>query len=943
MSKRFSVLFCLILAGLAPLMLRRPNVALAGQATSGLDTLRAVTLIFGEKDSEPTKWDGAASISSGTIEKVEGYHFTRDAKIDGTAWQCASHPWPGFTHEMWPSERPQPRGYPLEPIGVTIYYRAPQDAEITVKVVKQGDFTFRLADVPEMKSIFPLRAYVDVRRSPVVQPITDSSYEDDYPSIAVDGDSVWVAWQAYRNGADEVFLRRYRDGKWADRVTVSEKPGDVFMTGVAAAHGKATVVWSDHQGGNWMLKARTFDGRTFGNAEVLTPDGGSNLFHRVASDGRGNLSVAYQSRRKGRGEIHLVTQVNGKWSPEIRISDAQRDPRANDWDPAVVVDRKGVVWVAWSSYATGSYNINLRPVENSRPGAIVKVSNSPRFHAHPSLAVDPENRLWVAYDQAQENWGKDVGFLFSGGTGLYESRSVQVAVYANGRWMAPLQQPEEAMPYRFRQFTESPQLAAGADGRVWLFLRPRTEARHPTNVWAAGGKWEVLGTYYNGDRWTDPMMFPNSVGRNEGGVNAAADAQGNAWVALVTDNKLWGGPEFGEYPGNNDIACTRIERGAALPAQLADRSPEPPAAGPSEPGEKQQIAAMRNYTVQADGKSYKIYRGDMHRHTEISIDGAGDGTLWDAYRYAMDAADLDFLVVTDHQSGNQDYTFWRIEKASDMFHAPGFFTAVYGTERSVNYPNGHRNLMYAQRGVPILDISREENQGKVNSGPILFPMLRKYKGVSTPHSPHTGMGTDWRDNDPEVDTIVEIWEGSRTSAESEGAPLAPTEKKTELWAGGYKPLGFVSNAWAKGYKIGVQASSDHASTHLSYACVIAENGSRESLLDAMRKRHTYAATTNILLDYRMKLDGATYLQGDDARSRSLPEIHANIKGTGPLAKVVIVRDNQYIYSKDVDGDTYQLQYRETSLTPGKHFYYVRLEQKNRHMAWSSPIWVDYEP
>ena len=191
---------------------------------------------------------------------------------------------------------------------------------------------------------------------------------------------------------------------------------------------------------------------------------------------------------------------------------------------------------------------------------------------------------------------------------------------------------------------------------------------------------------------------------------------------------------------------------------------------------------------------------------------------------------------------------------------------------------------------------------------------------------------------------MEIWEGSRTSAEHEGAPLAPTEKRTELWAGGYKPLGFVWNAWAKGYKLGVQASSDHASTHLSYACVIAENSTREALLDAMRKRHTYAATANILLDYRMTCRRQDlHLQGDDVR------IRAPCRRSGDhqrhrrrCKKVVIVRDNQYIYSQEPEGSDIPAAFPETSLTPGEHYYYVRVEQKDRHMAWSSPVWVNYK-
>ena len=69
--------------------------------------------------------------------------------------------------------------------------------------------------------------------------------------------------------------------------------------------------------------------------------------------------------------------------------------------------------------------------------------------------------------------------------------------------------------------------------------------------------------------------------------------------------------------------------------------------------------------------------------------------------------------------------------------------------------------------------------------------------------------------------------------------------------GGFKPKGFVWNAWAKGYKLGIQAASDHLSTHISYACTISPDGTRKGLLDAMRARHSYGATDNIVLDYRL--------------------------------------------------------------------------------------------
>ncbi|MGH9667159.1 MAG: hypothetical protein ACRD9L_22270 [Bryobacteraceae bacterium] len=935
--------FVLLAAGLCIGFALHAGGQPAPENIGSVEGLQAVNLLFGVKDAQPAAWDGSVSISAGTIEKIEGYHFTASAKISGNSWECSSHPWTPFQAGMHPNERPEPHATMMIPIGITLYYRAPVNARMDVKLKTGATFGFLPAELPEIDAIYPLNSHaIEVRRAPVVQQITDAAYEDDYPSIASDGETVWVAWQAYRDKGDQIFLRPYRNGRWGGRLTVTEKPGDLFKTGVIAANGKATVVWSEHEGNSFHLRARSYDGSSFGRIETLTSGEGRNLFHQVTGDAKGNVYVAYKSWRKGRSNIYLRSSVGGHWQPELALSDPARDQRANDWDPAVTVDRNGAPWVAWDGYATGSFNIYVRQAAGGRPGALLKVTDSNRFHAHPSLAVDRQNRLWIAYEQAPENWGKDVGFLFAGGSGLYDARDVKVAVYAGGRWLAPLRQPSEVAPPVLRDFLQQPRLVADAGGRIWLIMHPMTATRLPTIHWKAGGKWEACATYYSGDTWSPLIMFPDSTGRNGGTVEAAADASGNVDVAFVTDHKIWGGPNFGHPPGNNDIVFSRVKTQATASMDLAARGSEPPAGLPNEPHEREQVARLRRYAIQAEGKSYHIYRGDIHRHTEISLDGAGDGTLWDSYRYALDAAGLDFLGVTDHQSGDSEYTWWRIQKSADMFDTPGFFTALYAIERSVPYPNGHRNLLFPKRGVPVLAISAAERKGQTNSGSVLFPFLKKYGGISSPHSPHTVMGTDWRDNDPSVDTIVEIWEGSRTSAEHEGAPLAPTAGKSELWAGGYKPLGFVWNAWAKGYKIGVQASSDHASTHLSYTCVIAENSTREGLIDAMRKRHTYAASRNILLDYRMRVDGKTFLQGDELQSSSLPELYAKIEAAGPLKRVVLVRDNQYIYSQEPKGDVFELHYRENSLTPGVHYYYVRLEQQDRNMAWSSPIWIDYK-
>ena len=50
-------------------------------------------------------------------------------------------------------------------------------------------------------------------------------------------------------------------------------------------------------------------------------------------------------------------------------------------------------------------------------------------------------------------------------------------------------QPGDLAPWGFRRYIQTPRLVADSAGRIWLFMRPRTSARLPTSLWAAGGKW----------------------------------------------------------------------------------------------------------------------------------------------------------------------------------------------------------------------------------------------------------------------------------------------------------------------------------------------------------------------------------------------------------------------------------------------------------------------
>jgi hypothetical protein len=300
---------------------------------------------------------------------------------------------------------------------------------------------------------------------------------------------------------------------------------------------------------------------------------------------------------------------------------------------------------------------------------------------------------------------------------------------------------------------------------------------------------------------------------------------------------------------------------------------------------------------------------------------------------------MDWLSCADHDNGaGREYTWWLTQKTTDAFRLPGRFDSPFAYERSVSYPEGHRNVLFAQRGVRTLPRLPKTEAEPVVHAPdtqMLYKYLRQFNGICASHSSTTTMGTDWRDNDPAVEPMVEIYQGCRQSYERPGAPRTPTEQDA---IGGWKPKGFINLALLKGYKFSFQSSSDHTSTHISYAMVYTEGRSRQELLKAMRARHTYAATDNIIADWRC----GEHMQGDEFKTSKAPAFRLKLMGTAPFNKVTIVKDDaeaKVFEPKKADVD---LAWTDPNPTAGKtSYYYVRGEQTDGELVWASPIWVTY--
>ena len=156
--------------------------------------------------------------------------------------------------------------------------------------------------------------------------------------------------------------------------------------------------------------------------------------------------------------------------------------------------------------------------------------------------------------------------------------------------------------------------------------------------------------------------------------------------------------------------------------------------------------------------------------------------------------------------------WWRCQKEVTRHQLNGTFFPFYAYERS------HGNT--ADHNV----ISLRPDLLRPHTYPV--PVFWRELDQDTITIPHQPIRRDtWAYQDDDLRPLVEIYQGCRDHSIED----------------------HVHRGLAKGYHLGFIASSDHMSTSASYACVWADEASRESIFRALRQRRTYGATTNIRL------------------------------------------------------------------------------------------------
>ena len=911
-------------------------------------------IVLGYDRESPERWVGSIRAEEARIEELGGWLLGSQDRIALDTFEL---------HTRHSARQ--------EPALKGLLVRGTADPGAVLHVSSNGgNFSFRVGDLSPSTEIVLLNGSVRVSGLVGTEKLTDDTRYDDYPSVAVaeDGTS-WLVWQSYSGGNDEIRIRKL-DGSWRTFTRVPGASGDVWRPQVALdAEGQPWVAWSQQVDGNFDLVARRLDetANQWDDLVRLSFHPNPDIDHHLIADSRGWLWVVWQGFRSDNSDIFLRYHDGTIWSREIQVT---HHP-ANDWEPRVAVDEQGIAFVVWDSYRNGNYDIFLRRFANGVLGPVTAIAATDKFEAHASVAVDLDDRVWIAWDEGAPNWGKDSGpttdpaWLARGrelwtswidrpstpGARLYESRGINLSVLEGERRLAPSGDLAQALESAGIPDHDFPQLHVDpASGRVALLFHRWNHVRWTESLGFRPTYWEHAVVFFEGDRWSPVHTMPESWGRISARADAAFHRDGSLRVAWPTDGRLE------ERPVRNVRANILTARLAPVEGPrplefVPERAPDPIPVPKLHPREIAEVAAIRAHRTDIRGKEHRIVRGDLHRHTEFSWDSSGgmvDGSVFDFYRYMLDAASMDFGAVTDHNSGgDSEYWWWLIEKTSDLFHVRQAFTTLYAYERSVEYPDGHRNIFHTERGIPVVsfhtkagfdrprpNVAARRGTLVENDTRLLYEALRRTGGISIPHTTGSNMGTDWRDNDPQVEPVVEVFQGDRVSYEHPGAPRAPRSAEDRP-IGGYREEGFLWSAYRKGYKLGAIASSDHWSTHISYAMVYTESPTRSAMFDAIKRRRTYGATDNITLEYRL----GRHFMGEAFSSNAISPMEILIEGTSAISIIEVIRNEEVVYAARPNRRTASVTYRDNDPPSGSAYYYVRVQQDDGEIAWGSPIWV----
>lgn len=296
------------------------------------------------------------------------------------------------------------------------------------------------------------------------------------------------------------------------------------------------------------------------------------------------------------------------------------------------------------------------------------------------------------------------------------------------------------------------------------------------------------------------------------------------------------------------------------------------------------------------------------------------------------------------------------------------FTGFLGFQWAGDAGNeGVRQIIYTKDNKPIL----RKKEAKNNTLSKIYKSHSPKDIISIPtFTMGKGAEFNFDDFNPDFERVVEIYNawGSSEQTKKEGNPIPISSTSPS----GYKESadGSIQKALLNNHRFGFVAGglddrgiyadlydSDQEQYPSGLTAIIAGAHTREALAEALYQRSCYATTgermivTFSLAGIQMGRETSTAEKRGLAINRHIAGV---VAGTSQLVKVEIIRNGKVLKAFEPKGYSFEFAYddmtplekvvlKSKDKKPPFVYYYLRVTQEDGHMAWSSPIWVDYIP
>lgn len=377
-------------------------------------------------------------------------------------------------------------------------------------------------------------------------------------------------------------------------------------------------------------------------------------------------------------------------------------------------------------------------------------------------------------------------------------------------------------------------------------------------------------------------------------------------------------------------------------------------------GEEFISAPMQCYAEEGLQQFWGVLRGEVKRFNMVEETES-------VLRYFRDDQALQFFAT----STNEETTIttsddWKLisSQVAEFNEEERFVTMLGFQWEGEPSTEGIRHMIYHKDHKPLL----RKKELKSNTLKKIYRAHTPKEFLSIPClTMGKGHSYNFDDFHPEFERVVEIyssWGSCETSAKKGNPrPLKGTAKKgiSEVEEGAIiKALmkgcrfGFVASALTSqgSFQEMIEAGQETYSPGLT--AILSSEYSRDALFAALYARNCYATTgSRILLSFNI----ASKPMGTEISTSTKPgllynrHIHGFVAGTDEIEEITIIRNGEVIqtlsngsnyFKIEVDDDTpLEEVVRTAPLYPHPHvFYYMRVQQKDGHLAWASPIWID---